>query len=64
MVVRVSTERWVRMNDIAEGICCFILISIVAMLFLWLRYLQADKNIYCVFDASPRTCAVLMKNKQ
>ena len=52
------------MNDIVEGICGFILIGIIAMFFLWLRYLQADKNIYCVFDASPRACAILMEEEQ
>ena len=51
----------VKVSDIVEEICCFILISITVIFLLWLRYLQADKNIYCVFDASPRTCSVLMK---
>ena len=49
------------MNDIAEQICVFLMVVMIICLFLWVRYIQADGVVPCMFDYSPRSCATLQR---
>lgn len=47
-----------------ESICAFIFVLLIAFIFLWVRYIQADYNFSCMFDSSPRICSLLLKGKK
>ena len=44
-----------------ETILAILMAVLIGWCFLTFRYLQADKNFWCMFDSSPRTCAMVSK---
>lgn len=50
------------MNETAETIGMIVAFILAVCFFLWFKYIQADGNIACIFDYSPRTCAIVERN--
>ena len=51
-------------NDLVENILCFVMVVMTALFILYFRYIQADKNIACIFDSSPRSCSILVQEQR
>ena len=44
-----------------ETILAILMSVLIGCCFLTFRYLQENKNFWCMFDSSPRTCAMVLK---
>lgn len=44
-----------------ENFLTLLLVLFIIGVGIAFRYLQADKSFWCMFDGSPRTCSVLLR---
>ena len=49
------------MNSVWENICVTIMFIFAVCLCVWIRYKMADGVVECMFDYSPRTCAIVYR---
>ena len=47
-----------------ETFLTFVMVLFLTGCFITFRYLQADKNFWCMFDSSPRSCGIIARGNK